>query len=71
MSRFLRSIATVLALSPFPALAQTCLVPDDQIVSGGPGKDGIPALTRPAAVSAGEGRCGIGDGAHRERFWPS
>jgi hypothetical protein len=52
MSRFLRLTVTVLALSPVPALAQTCLVPDDQIVSGGPGKDGIPALTRPAVVSA-------------------
>jgi len=35
--------------------AQQCLIPQDQIVSGGPGKDGIPALTNPPVVTAGEG----------------
>jgi len=37
------------------ASAQQCLVPQNQIVSGGPGKDGIPALTNPPVVTAGEG----------------
>jgi hypothetical protein len=32
-----------------------CLVPENQIVSGGPGKDGIPALTNPEVVSVAEG----------------
>lgn len=46
--------AAAAALAPAPAEAQACLVPSNQIVSGGPGKDGIPALTRPRAVSAAE-----------------
>lgn len=37
------------------AAAQPCLVPQNEIVSGGPGRDGIPALTTPPVVSAGEG----------------
>jgi len=32
-----------------------CLVPSSQLVSGGPGRDGIPALNNPRAVSAREG----------------
>jgi hypothetical protein len=36
-------------------LKAQCLVPEDQIVSGGPGKDGIPSLTNPEVVSAAEG----------------
>ncbi len=47
-------VLTALALSG-AASGQQCLIPQDQIVSGGPGKDGIPALTNPAVVSAGEG----------------
>lgn len=47
-------VAAALLPAP-PAEAQACLVPSNQIVSGGPGKDGIPALTRPRAVSAAEG----------------
>ncbi len=35
--------------------AQNCTIPADQIVSGGPGKDGIPALTTPEVVSASQG----------------
>ena len=30
----------------------SCLIPESQLVSGGPGRDGIPALTDPAVVSA-------------------
>jgi hypothetical protein len=45
---------SVVVLLPVSAAAQ-CLVPQDQIVSGGPGKDGIPALTNPEVVSATEG----------------
>lgn len=38
-----------------PALAQEeCIVPTSQIFSGGPGKDGIPALGRPKTVSVPE-----------------
>jgi len=37
------------------ALAQDCLVPEHLIVSGGPGKDGIPSLTRPKVVDASGG----------------
>jgi hypothetical protein len=32
-----------------------CLVPEDRLVSGGPGRDGIPALDNPVVVSAAEG----------------
>jgi len=35
--------------------ASTCLIPQSQLVNGGPGRDGIPALNRPAAVSAAAG----------------
>jgi len=32
----------------------TCLIPESQLINGGPGRDGIPALTDPAVVSAGQ-----------------
>jgi hypothetical protein len=32
-----------------------CLIPQSQLVNGGPGRDGIPALNRPAAVAAAAG----------------
>jgi len=35
--------------------AQNCTIPAEQIVNGGPGKDGIPALTTPEVVSASQG----------------
>ena len=37
-----------------PPAATLCTLPDEQIVSGGPGKDGIPALTNPATIDAGD-----------------
>ncbi len=46
---------TCLLIPPDRVSAQQCLVPQDQIVSGGPGKDGIPALTNPPVVTAGQG----------------
>jgi hypothetical protein len=33
--------------------ADNCLIPSNQLVNGGPGRDGIPALNRPATVTAG------------------
>jgi hypothetical protein len=33
----------------------SCLVPESELVSGGPGRDGIPALDRPVVVTADEG----------------
>ena len=39
-------------LSPTPG--ELCELPGDQIVNGGPGKDGIPALTNPELVAANE-----------------
>jgi len=47
-------LSALLALSG-GAAAQQCLIPQNQIVSGGPGKDGIPALTNPRIVTPGEG----------------
>lgn len=47
-------LATLLAAASVPVQAQTCLIPDREIVSGGPGKDGIPSLTNPKVVSAAE-----------------
>ena len=41
----------VLSLAAETALAQ-CLIPESRIVSGGPGRDGIPALTNPEVVPA-------------------
>lgn len=35
--------------------ASNCLVPSSQLVSGGPGRDGIPALTNPRTVTAAAG----------------
>lgn len=49
------ALALALAGASSPALAQNCIVPSGQIVSGGPGKDGIPALSRPRLMSAAEG----------------
>ena len=37
------------------AAAGSCLIPQSQLVNGGPGRDGIPALNRPAAVPAAAG----------------
>ncbi len=48
-------VVTSLWMIPAGAEAQPCLIPQNQLVSGGPGKDGIPALTTPWVVSAGEG----------------
>jgi len=48
-------LLAVVASAPSPAAAQACLVPQNQIIAGGPGKDGIPALTQPAAVTALQG----------------
>lgn len=52
---YLIALAGLLALAAVPSRAQTCLIPEREIVSGGPGKDGIPALTVPKVVSATEG----------------
>ena len=35
--------------------AGTCLIPSSQLVNGGPGRDGIPALNRPQTTSAAAG----------------
>ena len=48
-------LLAVVAGAPLPAAAQACLVPENQIVAGGPGKDSIPALTQPPAVPAAQG----------------
>ena len=48
-------LAVVASAPSTPAAAQACLVPQNQIVAGGPGKDGIPALTQPPAVPAAQG----------------
>lgn len=45
----------LLALAAPKVAGQSCLVPNNQLVSGGPGKDGIPALTRPRTMGAVEG----------------
>jgi hypothetical protein len=42
-------------LVPGSVWAQNCIVPSDRLVNGGPGKDGIPALTTPEVVGAKEG----------------
>ena len=49
---------TILAmafLSLATLAAGQCLIPENLIVSGGPGKDGIPALTNPEVVPASAG----------------
>lgn len=51
------------SLSTQTAAAADCLVPSSQLVNGGPGKDGIPALNRPQAVSAAEGDRFLAPGA--------
>jgi len=51
---FFIGTVSVILLGAVTASAQ-CLVPQDQIVSGGPGKDGIPSLTNPEVVSVVEG----------------
>lgn len=43
--------------------ADACLIPRSQLVSGGPGRDGIPALTNPVLVSASEGDAFLTDGS--------
>lgn len=48
-------LLALLAAVPFPAAGQNCLIPSNQFVDGGPGKDGIPSLTSPPTVSAAEG----------------
>jgi hypothetical protein len=40
-----------------------CLVPESELVSGGPGRDGIPALTNPVFVTASEGDAFLAPGA--------
>ncbi len=41
----------------------SCLIPRSELVSGGPGRDGIPALTNPVFVSASEGDSFLASGA--------
>jgi hypothetical protein len=49
-------VLMTLAVSAGRSDAQVeCLIPADEIVSGGVGRDGIPALTSPDVVSASEG----------------
>ena len=45
----------LLGLAVAASASGQCLVPDNLIVSGGPGKDGIPALTNPEVVPADAG----------------
>jgi len=40
-----------------------CLLPESELVSGGPGRDGIPALTNPVVVSSREGDIFLGQSA--------
>jgi hypothetical protein len=58
MGRTFFSFLAVLALGGLlsaPAEAQSCKVPTNLIFNGGPGRDGIPALTNPEVVTASEG----------------
>ena len=41
----------------------SCLIPQSELVSGGPGRDGIPALTNPVFVTASEGDTFLAPGA--------
>ena len=41
----------------------SCLVPESQLVSGGPGHDGIPALSNPVFVTASDGDTFLAPGA--------
>jgi len=52
-NNFLLRLLAVLAA--FTVAEAQCIVPESSIVGGGPGKDGIPALTTPDVVSAEEG----------------
>ena len=50
------SILTISVLIAASAHSQTaCLIPSDQIVSGGVGRDAIPSLTNPEVVTISEG----------------
>lgn len=49
------TILTMAFLSLATLAAGQCLIPENLIVSGGPGKDGIPALTNPEVVLASAG----------------
>jgi hypothetical protein len=56
--KYLASIIGVFLVFMISAVATSraqCLIPEGQLISGGPGKDGIPALTNPEVVSAEEG----------------
>ncbi|MCM2306741.1 MAG: DUF3179 domain-containing protein [Sulfuritalea sp.] len=61
LRRLLGCLAIVAALIPLPATAQEMngfdlkgsLIPVEQILSGGPDKDGIPSIDKPDFVSAG------------------
>ncbi len=56
MIRNLDCLAFVAMLLGAPlALEAQCLIPQNLIVSGGPGKDGIPSLTNPEVVPAATG----------------
>ena len=53
MLKRLASLFFVVIVTSVAATATAqCLIPQNLIVSGGPGKDGIPALTNPAVVPA-------------------
>lgn len=45
------------------AAGSDCLIPSSQLVNGGPGRDGIPALNRPPAVPAAAGDQFLAPGA--------
>jgi len=45
-------LVVVIIISIAATASAQCLIPQNLIVSGGPGKDGIPALTNPAVVPA-------------------
>jgi hypothetical protein len=49
--------------APPAAGGSNCLIPSSQLVNGGPGRDGIPALNRPPAVSAAAGDQFLAPGA--------
>ncbi len=57
MSRHLRNllVGSVAVYGVATLVEAQCLVPESRLISGGPGKDGIPALTTPQVVSAEEG----------------
>jgi len=49
------AVLVIACLSLAATGAAQCLIPENLIISGGPGKDGIPALTNPEVVSASAG----------------